>query len=67
VDTQLHNVCPNCGGGFVARPIRPKIEHRRGTSLEHQPASSKRVRSAYSNEQIAEFVNGVKDIPAEQR
>jgi len=67
VDTQLHNVCPSCGGGFVARPIRPKIEHRRGTSLEHQPASSKRVRSAYSNEQIAEFVNGVKDIPAEQR
>lgn len=20
----LHNVCPNFGGGFVARPIRPK-------------------------------------------
>jgi hypothetical protein len=23
VDTILGNVCPNCGGGFVARPIRP--------------------------------------------
>jgi hypothetical protein len=20
----LHNVCPNCGGGFERRPIRPK-------------------------------------------
>ena len=24
VDNILHNVCPNCGGGFVNRPIRPK-------------------------------------------
>lgn len=23
VDTILMNVCPNCGGGFVERPIRP--------------------------------------------
>lgn len=24
VDHVLHNVCPNCGGGFEKRPIRPK-------------------------------------------
>jgi len=24
VEDILHNVCPNCGGGFVTRPIRPK-------------------------------------------
>src|SRR4051794_32891487 len=23
VDEVLGNVCPNCGGGFVARPVRP--------------------------------------------
>ena len=23
VETVLFNVCPNCGGGFVPRPIRP--------------------------------------------
>lgn len=23
VDNVLENVCPNCGGGFVPRPIRP--------------------------------------------
>lgn len=24
VNTVLYNVCPNCGGGFEKRPIRPK-------------------------------------------
>lgn len=24
VSNILHNVCPNCGGGFEKRPIRPK-------------------------------------------
>ena len=24
VNTILHNVCPNCGGGFEKRPVRPK-------------------------------------------
>jgi uncharacterized protein len=24
VNEILHNVCPNCGGGFENRPIRPK-------------------------------------------
>ncbi len=23
-DSVLHNVCPNCGGGFEKRPIRPQ-------------------------------------------
>lgn len=26
VDNILFNVCPNCGGGFEKRPIRPKAE-----------------------------------------
>ena len=24
VETVLYNVCPNCGGGFSLRPVRPK-------------------------------------------
>ncbi len=24
VETVLKNICPNCGGGFEKRPIRPK-------------------------------------------
>jgi hypothetical protein len=26
VETIMHNVCPNCGGGFEKRPVRPKGE-----------------------------------------
>jgi len=42
VENVLENVCPNCGGGFAARPIRPSTERRPGLSLGYQPASSKR-------------------------
>ena len=67
VDDILQNVCPNCGGGFVARPIRPAVARREGVSLGHQPASTKRVLSPYSEQQIREFANRVKDTPAKQR
>ena len=35
------NVCPNCGGNLVVRPIRPK-KH-----LEKKPASTKRFTKAH--------------------
>ena len=39
VETKLHNVCPNCGGGFVPRPIRPRTNWRGDNDLAHYPAS----------------------------
>ena len=39
VDTVLLNVCPNCGGGFAPRPIRPAHDHRGGNHLGKHPAS----------------------------
>ena len=44
VERVLHNVCPNCGGGFEKRPIRPVAERRPGVSLAKKPASVNRVR-----------------------
>ena len=67
VENVLKNVCPNCGGGFVTRPIRPKTERRSGVSLSHQPASTKRVNTNYSVDEITEFVNTAKDIKPEER
>ena len=58
----LENVCPNCGGGFSPRPIRPRGERRNGISLEHHPASTQRVQTRYSRGQIQDFVGKVKDI-----
>ena len=37
VETTLQHVCPNCGGGFEKRPIRPK------NLLEKYPVSTKIV------------------------
>lgn len=37
VDTNLNGTCPNCGGNFVPRPIRP------ADKLARFPASTKRV------------------------
>lgn len=67
VETHLKNVCPNCGGGFTPRPIRPATAHRPGVSLANHPASDKRGSLKYSAEDIADFAEALKDIPPENR
>ncbi len=67
VKSLLHNVCPNCGGGFVPRPIRPKVARRTGVSLVNHPASTKRVNTSYSREEISEFSSAVKNIAPKNR
>jgi hypothetical protein len=67
VDAVLGNVCPNCGGGFVPRPIRPKNEHRSGEGLSNHPASTKRIVTEYSREEITEFCNALKLVAPENR
>lgn len=67
VQHNLFNVCPNCGGGFTRRPIRPRTERRPDVSLTHQPASDRRVHSKYSKEEIAQFAGATKSIRAEDR
>ena len=42
VEYVLHGVCPNCGGGFKPRPIRPLRAWREGTGLAHDPPGDRR-------------------------
>src|SRR5262245_26190386 len=63
VETKLDNVCPNCGGGFVPRPIRPARQWRAGASLEYNPASSKRVHLKYGFEDIAAHSARIRGTP----
>jgi len=37
----LANVCPNCGGGFAPRPVRPARDWKDGNFLGQYPASAK--------------------------
>ena len=41
VDGLLANTCPNCGGGFVPRPIRPAKDWKGGNFLGAHPASTR--------------------------
>jgi hypothetical protein len=67
VETKLHNVCPNCGGGFVPRPIRPAREWRPGVSVVTRPPSDKRVHLSFSLEDVAAHSARIRDIPPEER
>lgn len=40
VENVLHNVCPNCGGGFSPRPIRPSRNWKGNNCLDNDPAST---------------------------
>ena len=67
VETKLFNVCPNCGGGFAPRPIRPAQEWRPGVSAAKQPPSDKRVHLKYPIEEVAALVARLKSIAPEAR
>jgi hypothetical protein len=67
VETKLNNVCPNCGGGFAPRPIRPAREWRPGVCVaKHQP-SHKRVHLKYALDDIAAHVAKISKIAPEKR
>ncbi|OAN77687.1 urease [Sulfitobacter sp. EhC04] len=67
VDNVLHNVCPNCAGGFVPRPIRPRQARRPGVSLTDQPPGTKRRSLKHRLEDITAFVAATRGIPPEDR
>jgi hypothetical protein len=67
VETVLSNVCPNCGGGFAPRPVRPVTERRPGVCLAKAPASTARVHLKWKQDELAAFVREVRDIAPEAR
>lgn len=64
---RLDNVCPNCGGGFSPRPIRPAREWRPGLSVGERPPSTLRVHMSVSWDEAAELSARVRDIPPAER
>ncbi|PZF75714.1 DUF1272 domain-containing protein [Aestuariivirga litoralis] len=68
-ETVLHNVCPTCGGGFAPRPIRPRQSWRpeEKLGLTNQPASTRRVHSPFTREDIAAHVDRIRHLAPEDR
>lgn len=67
VENVLSNVCPNCGGGLVLRPIRPATEWRPGLSITNRPPSTKRVHLSFTRDEIAAHSEHIKHIAPKDR
>ncbi len=67
VEDVLHGVCPNCGGGFQPRPIRPRSAWREGTGLDHDPAGVRRRLTSYDRGEIEAFVATLRDTEPSER
>jgi len=67
VDHVLENVCPNCGGGFVTRPIRPSRNWKGDNFLGKDPASTKVKHRPVDPAVHAQFAAAIKTIPPHKR
>jgi hypothetical protein len=67
VDTVLLGVCPNCGGGFVPRPIRPRGTWREGVGLAHDPPGDRRRQTRWSADEIRALSERLRDVPPAER
>ena len=67
VENILLNVCPNCGGGFVPRPVRPVRNWRGDNYLGKDPASTQVRHKPVDRSAHAKFAATLKIIPPERR
>lgn len=63
----LHDVCPNCGGGFTPRPIRPTQNWRDGNCLANDPASTTVRHRPVDLDGHERFAKALREIPPHLR
>jgi hypothetical protein len=67
VETVLANVCPNCGGGFAPRPVRPARNWKGDNFLGKDPASTRVKHRPVDPAPHAKFSAPIRGIPPEKR
>ena len=67
VEKILENVCPNCGGGFCPRPIRPQNNLKNDNYLGKDPASTAVKYRPVNLEKHKKFAARIKGIPPSER
>jgi uncharacterized protein len=67
VEDVLGNVCPNCGGGFVARPVRPSNNWKGNNFLGADPASTTIRHRPVDTAAHVKFAERVRAIPPHNR
>ncbi|WP_397449827.1 DUF1272 domain-containing protein [Pseudomonas sp. NA-150] len=67
VSKVLNNVCPNCGGGFAPRPIRPSRVDVGGNTLAANPMSTSVKHRPVDLRRQAKLVATIGTLAPEQR
>jgi hypothetical protein len=67
VEQVLGNVCPNCGGGFAPRPIRPARNWRNGNYLGAFPARNNAKHKPVDPAGHARFSAEIRNLAVEKR
>ena len=67
VDTVLGNVCPNCGGGFEKRPVRPAQNWKNNNYLGNDPAQTALKHRPVDAAAHAAFCAAVRTVAPEDR
>jgi hypothetical protein len=67
VENVLHDVCPNCGGGFVPRPVRPAKDWKDGNFLGKDPAGTRVKHRPVDADAQAKLTARVGHIPPHER
>jgi len=64
---RLDDVCPNCGGGFAPRPVRPARELSPGNHLAAHPATTQVRHRPVDLTAHAAFAASIRAIAAYER
>ena len=67
VDDILNNVCPNCGGGFCKRPVRPAKNLKNNNYLGNDPATTTVTHKPLDIKMHMKFSELIKDVPPYER
>jgi hypothetical protein len=67
VTNLLGNVCPNCGGGFAPRPVRPARDWKGGNHLGAYPPGKTAKHRQVDLQAHVRFAAQIRNIPPEKR
>ena len=67
VEQVLEGTCPNCGGGFVPRPVRPARDWVNGACLGRHPAATRVTHRPVDATTHRELLDRVGTIPPHER
>ena len=67
VENVLKNVCPNCGGGFMPRPVRPSKNLKDNNYLGKYPPATRVRHKPVDAAAHRQFAAAIRNIPPAKR